>query len=213
MFVDVKKLTLECTGRNLEISGGLGLSMDDPIILFEKFYDFALKDEALILRLLIQLFKLDQPIIAEPVLITTKGVTLHRIDLTHSYENNELDDGIKVTTVYFDISFASQNIGKPIDQTKTNDELKELLIVENDETPKKRDMQKLILDSSSIAITHGSKDLRIEDFVHIYEISNETANDILSTLNDIGLLEPEVHEYYQKHFGDIYPEGYWELEW
>lgn len=213
MFVDVKKLTLECTGKNLEISGGLGLSINDPIILFEKFYDFALKDEALILRLLIQLFKLDQPILAEPVLITSKGVTLHKVDVSHSYEINEVDDGIKVTTVYFDISFACQNKGKPLDQTRTNDELKELLIVENDVTPKKRDMQKLIVDAASIAITHGSEYLIIEVFMQIYEISYVTANDIYNTLNDIGLLEPEVHEYYQKYFGDIYPEGYWELDW
>jgi hypothetical protein len=213
MQVDLRKTILYARCRNINVSGGLGLAIDDPIIILENHHGLALEAEKYIADQLIHFFRLDLASKGNTSMLKIQGAFIDDVLVSHSYEDEEGEEKTQETHFYFDITRAHQNIGKSLTDVKDEKELEALYDVSGMSPGSETYSHPHFKDAVALAITHGSSDLTASDLSHLYELNDQEATDMYSALDECGLLQPAIHECYQKYFGNIFPEGYWEIIW
>lgn len=207
MYIDIKQLVYESTGLDMKISGGLGLTPKDTIYIFDKDPITAVNQQDLIVHLLARLLKLTEPSFSKTNSVDSNDSVLDKVDIKHIFETKDGQDAIKITPIYFDLTFSRNNTILSSDVSEARNDLG---VANSIRGKSERDA---FVEAASLAILYGSSDLSSNDFVHVFDIKDELAEEIFIKLGDIGLLDSGVHAYYQEHFGDIYPEGHWEFEW
>jgi len=213
MQIDLKNTILYATGKKLKVYGGLGLDIENRVIILETNYKLASEAQRLITDLLIRFFRLDQAETGGVKLTRYEGNYISKILVTHKYENEEGEECSQVTPLYFDIALAHSNTNKSLEEGKSKDELIDRHNEANDLQSNKHFKANNFINAVALAITHGPSDFEAVDLTHMYDIDAKESEAIYATLDECGFLQPSVHEYYQKHFGHIYPDGYWEIIW
>ena len=212
MNIDLKKILYNVKGKEYPVAGGLGLDVESRIIISENYRDFALLLVKEISDLLIGFFRIDSVSQKSTDIIEVDSYKLAKVTVSYEYEDDNGDEQNENVAFYFDISRSFDSIGRPLEEIKSKEEIDRLVPKNNDDAPTLR----LLSHFDSIvatSITYGSSDLTESDLVQLFDISDDDARDAMKLLNECGLLDAGIHEYYQNYFGHIYPEGYWECIW
>lgn len=212
MDIDLKKILYNVKGREFPVSGGLGLDVPTRIIVSENYHDFALSLVNEISNVLIDFFKIDLVTQKQTEIVEVDSYRLAIVTVTYECEDGDGDERKEDIALYFDISLSFGNIGRSLEEVKSKEEI-DTLVANNRDNALAIQLLPHFDDMVATAITYGSSDLADADFVHLFDVSEIDAKDAMKLLDECGLLDVRVHEYYQSHFGHIYPEGYWEIIW
>lgn len=212
MDIDLKKILYNVKGIEFPVSGGLGLDVASRVIISENYNEFAVSQANEISKTLLGFFKIDSVSQNITESVEVDSYKLAKITVTYGYEDDDGEEQSENISFYFDTSLSFSNIGRPLEEVKSNQEI-DRLVANNNKNASDVNLLPHFGDMVATAITYGSSDLNEADFVHLFDVSEDDAKNAMKLLDECGLLDPKVHEYYQQHFGHIYPEGYWEIIW
>jgi len=212
MDVNLKKILYNINGKDFPISGGLGLDMDTRVVISETYHTFALSIVNEISNTLIEIFKIDTITHKQTAMVEVNSYKLARVTITFAYEVNDGDEMIENLELFFDLSLSHKNIGRSLQEVKSKEEI-DLMVADYYKKPEATRLLPHFADIVSTSITYGSTNLGEADFIQLFDICERDAERAMNLLDECGLLDKSVHEYYQCYFGHIYPEGYWEILW
>ncbi len=212
MDVDLKKILYNIKGKKLPVSGGLGLDINSRVIIAETCHDFALSLVNEISNVLISFFKIDPVTEKQTEKVEVDSYKLARVTVTYAHEDDDGEELKEDVVLYFDISLSYGNIGRSLQDVKSKEEI-DMLVADTQDNSHATRLLPHFADMVATSITYGSVDLFDADFVHLFDVTEDDAKSAIKMLDECGLLDIHVHEYYQKYFGHIYPEGYWEIIW
>lgn len=212
MNIDLKKVLFNVKGKEYSVAGGLGLDIESRVIINENYRDFALLVVKEISNLLIGFFKIDSVSQKRTDIIEVDSYKLAKVTVTYEYEDDDGEEQNENIAFYFDISLSFGSIGRPLEDIKSKEEIDWLVANNHDDYPNLRLLPHFD-DMVAISITYGSSDLSEPDLVQLFDVSEGDAKNAMKLLDECGLLDAGVHEYYQRYFGHIYSEGYWENIW
>lgn len=212
MYIDLKKLLYNVKGKEYPVSGGLGLDIESRVIISENYYDLALILVKEITDLLIGFFKIDTVSRQQTDIVEIDSHKLAKVSVTFEYEDPEGNEQNETFAIYFDVTLSYVNIGRSLEDVKSTEQIDQLVADNHDNEPKFKLLHHFN-DIVATSITYGTSDLSESDLIQLFDVSEDDAKNAMKLLEECGLLDAKVHEYYQRYFGQIYPEGYWELIW
>lgn len=121
-MIDLCKLIGYASGTEPQISGGLGLSIDDPIIVLENHHGMAIELERFVAKELSVFYGMWKANIEKTTLLESEGRTLDELQIVHE---NTAGDTVE-SKLYFDITKAYKSIGKTLESVKSESQLESL---------------------------------------------------------------------------------------
>lgn len=120
--IDLQKAILYATGRNLRIAGGMGLTVDNPIVVTENHHGFAIETEHFAAKEVAVFYGWWQARFGKITLLEEAGKRIEEFEILC------LDDNDQPTQkkLYFDISVGYKNAGKKLEQVKSNEEMEQI---------------------------------------------------------------------------------------
>ena len=121
-MISLRKLIAYASGIEPQISGGLGLNINDPIIILENHHSMAVELERFVAEKVAVFYGMWEAEIGRATLLQQNDRVLDELQISHENKAGELVE----SRLFFDITEAYKNVGKTLEHVKSAEELKDL---------------------------------------------------------------------------------------
>ena len=121
-MINLKKAIAYASGKDVRIAGGLGLTIDEPIVITENHHGFAVELERFVAKEVAVFYGMWNADIGTATLRQLGDKHIDELQINHLDNSDEPTE----SRLYFDISAGYTNVGLPLKEVKSSDEVERI---------------------------------------------------------------------------------------